>query len=406
MSRTVGAGRRLLTYYDALTLANEFLIANGKEQPKAVVRRAVLDAYEEVLGANDWSFLEKPGRAQMNATQTSSTITYDHTGGSTCERELTIAAGSWPTWADKGGAVRISSRVYGVEHRCSSTVLQLDAQLNPGADVDAGTSYTLFQRYVELPNDFVDFTGLMDEDQWQFGRRTSMTEIIAKYRWQYQAGNTTECYAIGENPTKYGEKALWFYPTKSTEETADFVYTRSGRELRYTGMDSVDTAGSVTISDGATAVTGTSTTFESGMEGALLMLGDSSYPGGNYETNRYKELLAIQKYASADGAGALTLATAATNAYSTAKYRVTDPIDMPPYAVKAFLAQMELNLAHAMGFERDDRHASMRRLEARARQAVLDAMAADHPYRSDPAVTEHVGWYIAEGEVTDWEPSS
>ena len=48
--------------------------------------------------AHQWTFMFPVTTLSINAPQSSSTITYDHTGGSS-ENLVTIASGTWPTWA-------------------------------------------------------------------------------------------------------------------------------------------------------------------------------------------------------------------------------------------------------------------------------------------------------------------
>src|SRR5690606_12812154 len=116
------------------------------------IRQAVLDGYDDVHHGAEWTFLYAPLQIALHAPQTSSTIAYDHTGGA-YERVVTLAAGSWPDWAAYG-TLKIGNALYQVATRESATQLTLREDSNPGDDVTAGTSYTLYQSSYPLPADF------------------------------------------------------------------------------------------------------------------------------------------------------------------------------------------------------------------------------------------------------------
>ena len=102
--------------------------------------------------AHEWTFLFPTATLSINAPQSSSTITYDDTGGSS-ENLVTLASGTWPTWA-ADAKIRIDGTDYPVATRVDGTMLTLDSSDNPGADVASGTSYNLHQDDYTLPDEF------------------------------------------------------------------------------------------------------------------------------------------------------------------------------------------------------------------------------------------------------------
>ena len=106
---------------------------------------------------HDWSFLMPTATLSLNGAYSTGTIAYDHTGGAN-ELQVTLSGGTWPSWA-ASGMIDIAGNDYPVESRVSDTVLTLDANNNPGADVAASTSYNLHQDDYELPDDFGSVLG-------------------------------------------------------------------------------------------------------------------------------------------------------------------------------------------------------------------------------------------------------
>ena len=74
--------------------------------------------------AHEWTFLFPTATLSINAPQSSSTITYDDTGGSS-ENLVTLASGTWPTWA-ADAQIRIDGTDYPVATRVDGTKLTLD----------------------------------------------------------------------------------------------------------------------------------------------------------------------------------------------------------------------------------------------------------------------------------------
>ena len=106
---------------------------------------------------HDWSFLYKQDSITLQDNYATGTIAYDHTGG-THELQVTLSGGTWPTWAIEG-MIEIDGVDYGVATRISDTVILLDANNNPGADVAASTSYDLHKDDYDLPDDFGSIIG-------------------------------------------------------------------------------------------------------------------------------------------------------------------------------------------------------------------------------------------------------
>lgn len=335
----------ILTMCDAMQAAQDFAgYVAGRSGP-ADLRRAVQAAIVEVTNAHPWSFLKDWGRVSLQASQSSSTITYDHTGG-TYERQLTIAAGTWPSWTnddDYGAVVKIADALHVVQNYKTSTVLQLDPVLNPGADVAAGTSYLAYPLWYKLPNDFLRFSGPWAEDVWRLGQSVSHSEMLALHRYHSYTG-TLRKHCVRAIPELHGVQGLFIWPPADEDESADFMYDRAARQLRYSGLDTNDRVGTVTSSD-LTIVTGASgpTVFKGTMSGSLMRFGNTSNePTG---LDGLYPFLYQQTIASVQSTTSLTLSAAIAGAVTGVKYVISDIINLDVVVHETFLACLRKQLA-------------------------------------------------------------
>src|SRR5690606_39277107 len=67
----------------------------GGTDERRIARRAVLDAYREFPLRDDWGYFKRRGQFITEASQSTGTIAYDHSGGDH-ERMLTLSGATWP----------------------------------------------------------------------------------------------------------------------------------------------------------------------------------------------------------------------------------------------------------------------------------------------------------------------
>jgi hypothetical protein len=377
-------GHALLTFADAFDLGVAFLNGHGREASSDVIRRAVQEAHLDIINAYDWPSLEGAGRIHLHAAQATGTVTYDNT-----TRYLTLSGSTWPSWVEDGSLL-LNETICEVETYISPTLIVLHESLNPGVDLVAGTTYSLFCRWYPLPTGFVNFTRPMGRNGWAYGQPISMSEM-AGWQRNYGSTGTIQYYAIGERPNAPGEKALFIWPFASASEPLDFNYQRRPRELQYSGRDVADTVGTITAVAGSNAIVGSSTTFDSGMAGAMLLIGSSTTdtPTGRYGLNRFAEQHRIH---SSTTAAALTLRDNVTTSRAGVKYVVTDPIEIETCAHGAFMRYVEMHLAMTLGLDINSPHGSYTtQYVALAEKALRNAMAASYPIRNDPSQS-HSGY--------------
>ena len=344
----------ILTYADVIDAAMDFLGGNSTSAGIADIRRCIQTAYREVSMAREWSFLREPGRIQLKAEESTGTITYDHTGGATYERQLTLAAGNtWPSWA-ADAHVQIGDAIHAVQTRHSGDqILQLDPVMNPGADVDAGTSFKIFPMWYELPADFVSFSTPYAEGIWQLGESNSDEEMMALHRYRHQTG-TIRYHCVRSLPELHGSYGLYVYPAADADETLDFIYNRSPRQLRYSGHTAArDRVGTAAVDATQLIVTGTDTAFYSLMEGSLIRFGDTTYdPTG---MDGLHPFLSQQTIATVTDTTHVTLASAlGAQPGAGTHYVVSDVIDLDAVVHEAFMACVRKHLAIQRNMKRKE----------------------------------------------------
>jgi len=370
-------GHSLLTFADAFDIGVAFLNGHGREASSEAIRRAVQEAHLDVINGYDWPSLEGPDRIHLHKAQSTGTVTYDND-----TRYLTLSGATWPSWVENA-SVLLDDTICEVETYVSSTVIVLHKTLNPGADLAAGTTYSLFCRWYPLSADFVNFTGPMGRNSWAYGQPVSMTEMAG---WQRNHSSTGDIryYAIGERPNSPSEKAIFIWPFAPDDEPVDFTYQRRPRELQYSGRDAADSVGTIVAVAGSNAIAGTTTEFDSDMAGAILRVGKSETitPTGRYGLNRFAEQHQIHSAASTT---AITLKANVTTSRSGVKYVVTDPIEIETCAQNAFMRYVEMHLAMTLGLDVTSPHGNYaKQYIVSAEKAMREAMAASNTNNNEP----------------------
>jgi len=339
--------REIYTYYDAVDHLQRFAKSRGlSSHGHPTMRAAVLNAYEEVTEAYSWLFQKKFCRINLKAAESTGTIEFDYTGG-TYERELTLSDSTWnsdaATWS-----VLIDDVIYDIDQRKSDTVVTLDSSQTPIADIAAATDYEAFPRYYLLPEDFQSASDpLPEETEAILGKYVSWEMLQSRMRSAPDSGEPI-MWTIGAAPGNYGRFALFIHPVASSAQTVDIPYRAKPRELRYSGHEKKCSAGTIAVTAGSADVTGTSTTFEKLMEGCVLRIGSSTtiQPTGLAGQDPWAEQAVIKTYTSAT---AIVTESNIVTAASGVKATVTDPIDLDPAAIGAFLRMVEKQLLYESG---------------------------------------------------------
>lgn len=360
----------ILTYDDCVQHLVDVFQFKDATRIKRIARMAIDNAYRDMpsIGAG-WRYFERRTSFLTSAQQTSSTIVYDHTGG-TNEREITIAAGTWPTWA-RYGRIIIAGNHYRIARRISATVLTLPEDDNPGADVAAGTSYTLYRAAYPMPDNFRQLVHIIDTAQ---DREVSMVGLSEEHRtsaYVWETPDTPYVAHLRNVDDSLGVISVVFSPPPSTARRYDLTYKAKPRDIRTVSHRLG------TVATSSTTVTGTSTSFPATCAGSVIRFGTSA--SGNAVTNKYGDNPFTQEIpiVARNSATELILEYAPDTTYSSGTaYQISDPIDLMPGPMQtAFLRMCESEYARLTGLkDRNEREMATRNALILAREA--DSMEA------------------------------
>lgn len=332
----------LLTFQDAIEHLIGYAggaIQDGHQQK---VRRSVANALAELTQVWDWRYLYRHGRTVLNAPYSTGTIAYDHTGGAS-ERLVTLTTGTWPSWA-ASGRLLVDGVVYEVDQRLGDSTITLSETHNPGADITAGETYSLYQSEYLLPEDWLSMTTVHGRGETYIGHYVPPTEWMPLERSVVNSGEPWAWTILGSRkiPSRMAI-VLMGYPSVATE--FDYIYKRKARTLIHSGQGTNDRVGSVAIS--GTAVTGTSTAFTSSMVGAVLRVTTNTtlHPSGLYSESPITVPFSAQsRILSVGSATACVIEDSIGTFGGGSKYVITDYVDIPPILQDAFYRGMERQL--------------------------------------------------------------
>ena len=350
------------TYHDVLDHLLDVCGSSSEERELKLARRAIESAYRVLPNEKKWSYFYKHFRITTDASYSTGTITYDHTGG-TNEREATLASGTWPTNAARGVIV-ISNVPYHVETRVSDTVITLSINSNPGGDLAAGTSYEWQRRLYTLPVDIQSAERFIDHDESNSPAYVPPSDWLNSYQ-NYTSSNRPRTYTFLRDPDYRGAMAVGLH--RAPDQV--YKYEVMGQQQPVAMRTPNYTTGTVTVS--GTTVTGVSTAWTDDMIGAVIRFGDATnIPDGLAGTNPFAEERIVTARASATS---LTIDAILSGTYSSAtKYRISSMVDVEQGAMfTAFLRLAESELSLLLNREDVDSR------EMRYKRSLVSAKEAD-----------------------------
>jgi hypothetical protein len=356
------------TYSDLIDHALSYLGGDPGRANADRARRAVLAAYAEYPTRANWSFLRTVARVVTVAAYSTGTVEYDHAGGSS-ERLVTLTGGTFPAWA-ADGTIAINDIPYSVASRVSGTALTLESAENPGEDVAAGATYSLFRDTYPLP------AGVTRVDK--VIRSTVGAEIVyghpadwVEYRRRNAGPGSPLFVAVVGRPAPGGAPLLAVWPPPDGVYVIDALAKRTPRALR------IDRREDGTATTSGTAVAGTGTAFSADMVGSVIRFAADpaqpvTGPGGD---NQYAGEATVAAVASAT---ALTIDAALAAEVVGGRYVVSDPADIDDAVAGRYLlreVERQCRLAARVEVTRVE--------EAAYRDALADARAADSRYQGE-----------------------
>lgn len=392
---------RLFTYQDAVEAVLDRFgrINTGEGRDLRTARDAVQSAYDMIYRTSfhEWNWYKRIMHITLSASYSTGTITYDHTGSSN-ERELTLASGTWPSDANYG-LVEISDKFYYVDQRISDTIITLREDSNPGADVAAGSSYWWIREAYPLPPDFHALRTPLDSERGSSAANiepTDMESVIAYTRTQGETTSSTDAYlyAIGSDQRVAGN-CLFVAPALTGSRNLEIPYQAMGRPLSTYLLEN----GTVASTDGSATITGTSTAFADKHVGGVFRASDSAAKSptsqrGNTD-DEFNPAAFTRLVKSVASVTSLTLDDEADQTLSGVKFTISSPVDIDvPLMRTAFLRLAEYYFVVNSPELNTEANYGKRAFESAMMECSM-AQEADNRQRSVPpsSVWSGAGWF-------------
>lgn len=332
---------RYVTYHDL----TEHVLATASEEASGrsvkAVRRAVRDAYVDLLKCHNWTRLRRRALLTTNGPYSTGNLSFDLTGGAS-ERLVTLSGGTWPSWAGKGVLI-VGTVRYLVDARQGDTLLTLKANSAPAEDVAAGTEYTLVRDTYDLPSDFTRTNRIRNASTLDWLDYVTPSEFGGLADSQETMGTPRAWTVIGDQNVS-GKDVLLFYPPPSTEQTFDFIYPALPAAPRL----HEHTTGTVSVTADSASVSGVGTNWSQKMVGAVLRFGTATAVPGGPDADDDEQFVEEGVVKSVESTASLTLEEAALNTLAAVKYRISSRLDVAPWMESALRAGAELQFARMM----------------------------------------------------------
>ena len=129
----------LLTYRDAYEHLLDVLDLAGQDSDRLArsLKRAITEAYRKLPELHDWRYFQRVTMVHTSPAYNTGTIEY-----SSSTNKVTLSGGVWPDDAEFSHLI-VDQSTYKVLRRESDTVIELDTNYKPSADIAAGTTYRL-----------------------------------------------------------------------------------------------------------------------------------------------------------------------------------------------------------------------------------------------------------------------
>jgi hypothetical protein len=329
----------LITWSDLIEHLTDWMGANPSGEARRDAKRASLSALRAVANAHSWTYYYTRGRLNTVAAYSAGTVSYDQTGGA-FERLVTLAGGTFPSWAALG-TVQIENVTYEVAERKSDTQVTLSTNSNPGADIAGTSGWTIYRESYPLPTNFQSLGELYIATHARLLGFEHPSNWLARQR-VYRGVSIPSSYTVLGEANYQNVLAIAFYPPPDLAYAVDYLYKRHPRPLRV----EQETAGKVSVGVGSASVTGAGTAFSSRMVGSVIRIGDASdVPTARWGNSPAQDERVVTAVASATS---LTVDSGWSVAANGVKYAISDPVDIhAPTMLTALLRRAELETGHA-----------------------------------------------------------
>ena len=354
------ASAPLNTYKDLIDHLVDFLGAQPTGEARRDARRAAANGLRQLATAGNWFYYYQRGRLLTNGQYTTGTVAYTQSNYS-----VTLTGGSFPSWA-LYGCIQIQNIVYQVAGNPDPQTLVLAACSNPGADLAAGQSFTLYRDTYPLPADCQAIDRMILEG-YAFSLWYEHPDIWLERQRIYRGPAVPRVYTVRGEPHYFGVMAVSFFPPPDAAYPFDFIYKRLPRPMVLEGYST----GSASATAGSTTITGSGTSWSSSMVGSVIRLSADSV---NPPTDLVGPNPAIYEgvVLAVASASSLTADTPSPSTLGSVQYVISDPVDIEVGAMlNALLRCCEYQLALTRS------RADVAQLAAQYREALILAREAD-----------------------------
>lgn len=328
----------LLTFHDAYeTLIDSF--AGGNKASREVrrnARRAVMEAFYLLPTRHHWRYFRRQTMVHTDASYNTGTIEY-----TLSTRRLTLTGGTWPTEAQYG-VVLIDEVRYVVTRRISDTVVELDAQESPRADITAGTSYRWHRYRYLLPHDVGRIISVVDAQYFRTLIQKS-SDFIFQQSEIVRSETYPTAYNMVRSPDFPGRWELWTASASSTVRPLRILY-----EARFVrAFIDEEAAGTVTITSGEDTATFSKAIATEDFVGCVLRTGrndkkPTSRVGGIGEVSGDELVLPTSErlITAVNSTTEVVLSAPVTSTVTAQKFTVSTHIDVNPAGMLAFFHRL------------------------------------------------------------------
>lgn len=230
----------LLTYRDAYESLLDTFNLVGKDQDRTIrnLRRAIVDGYRKLPVLHNWRYFIRTSMIHTTAEYSTGTIAY-----STSTNQVTLTSGTWPADAEFSHLI-VSDKQYKVARRISDTVLELDTNSKPSADITAGTSYRLGRFRYLLPIDVGDIREVINSEQLMRLKQCDPSDLF----WRNSALNTETyptAWTMVRSEDYPGRWELWLSSVDTSIRELKILYSARTTSLPIEEISS----GTVSVSD-------------------------------------------------------------------------------------------------------------------------------------------------------------
>ncbi len=364
------ANFRYFTVADAMQHLQDFAGSSQKASEKRRRRLAIAAAYQHLTTLRPWRYYVRQDRLDIAAPYDTGTISYDHTGGSS-ERLVTLNGGTFPSWTGRGTLVPASGVEYEIDERLDDTTATLTETSNPGSDFSS-TAYTLYNDRHLVPMEMLGVDKFFAQGDRQELVWTDARDFLQQ-RQRARTADRPSYYTMLGDSDAMGRMTIRIAPFPSAAIALDFSYQRKARQLLFDEYK----AGTITTA-GTTAVTGTSTSFQSPMDGAILRVSyataETDEDNGDSDPQWFEAMalpvpfLYERRITAVGSTTSLTVDSSITT-LTGVRYSISDPIDVEPGAMfTAFLRCCEWQLGCLMRWP--DRDQLLQQYQAALQAAV------------------------------------